>query len=104
MLLECTIEQLDVGPVTPEAAIEMGSLGYLQWLAGLPGDAGYRNEVVRAYVMAEPLSTVSPAVAVFCELLDASLKTPFAPLPLVLPPVRRRGGAVERRKRLRHHT
>jgi hypothetical protein len=97
MLLERTIAQLDIGPVPPERAAEMGRMGYMQWLAGLPGCADYRREALRAHALARPFRGASPAVAAFCDLLVASTRMPPAPLPLALPPRRRRGGARGRR-------
>ena len=97
MLLERTIFQLDVGHVPPEQADAMGHAGYLQWLGGLPGDAGYINEANRAYEMAYPFIKTSPAVAVFCQLLSASASVPPVVLELKLPGRKRRGGAKARR-------
>ena len=97
MFLERTISQLDIGPVPPERANEMARLGFLQWLAGFPGHADYRQEAMHAYTMAKPFARTSPAIAVFCELLTASIRNPREPLPLALPPRRRRGGAHARR-------
>ncbi|MCQ0972128.1 hypothetical protein MLD63_17045 [Paracoccus sp. TK19116] len=97
MLLERTIRQLHIGPVTPARAQEMGHLGYLQWLGALRGTADYRREVARALTVARPMAAASPAVAIFCDLLERSAQTPIAPLPLSLPPRQRRGGARARR-------
>jgi len=97
MLLNLTITQLDIGPVPPARAQEMGQLGYIQWLSGLRPMANYRAEAMRAYAAAQPFLKTSPAVAVFCDLLVASTRTPSAPLPLALPIRNRRGGARARR-------
>jgi hypothetical protein len=97
MLLERTISQLDIGPLAPRVARELGRLGYLQWLGALKGGASYRAEALRAYEMAEPFAHNSPAVAVFCDLLVASTSGPPAPLDLALPLGARRGGAKARR-------
>ncbi|NRB35080.1 MAG: hypothetical protein HRU31_10090 [Rhodobacteraceae bacterium] len=97
MLLERTIAQLDVGQVSPSQAEKMGHLGYLQWLGALPGEAGYLQEAMRAYDMAQPFIRTSPAVAVFCQLLMASTAMPLVPLELKLPARTRRGGAKARR-------
>ena len=97
MLLERTISQLDIGPVPPDHATELGQLGYLQWLASLPRDADYIGEAMHAYTTAQPLLRSSPAVAVFCDLLVASTRQPIAPLPMRLPTRERRGGAQARR-------
>lgn len=96
MLLERTISQLDTGYLPQARAQELGQLGYMQWLGGLPGDAEYRREAMRAYWAAAPFIRTSPAVAVFCDLLVASTRMPPAPLPLSLPR-HRRGGARARR-------
>ena len=98
MLLEHTIRQLDIGPVPPEQAAEMGALGFMQWLAALPGYTSYREEAERAYGRAKPFSRTSPAVAEFCELLACSMRTPLAPVALAAPNPRRRGGAPARRR------
>jgi len=97
MQLEQTIRQLDVGPLPPDEADSMGQLGYMQWLGGLNGSADYRREARRACALARPFADVSPAVAVFCALLRASLPSPLVLLPLALPPRSRRGGAAARR-------
>lgn len=97
MILELTIRQLDIGPVPHSRAIELGQLGYMQWLGSLPSHAGYRNEAQRALELAQPFIACSPAVAVFCDLLRASIRVSPAPLALALPERRRRGGAGSRR-------
>ena len=97
MLLERTIAQLDIGRTTHERALELGHLGYIQWLGGLPSMSDYRKEALRALAMAASFSDNSPAIGVFCDLLIASLQTPFEPLPLKLPQRQRRGGALARR-------
>ena len=96
MLLDRTITQLDTGYVTRARALELGGLGYLQWLGALPGGADYHGEAIRAHAAAAPFRRRSPAVAVFCDLLVASTRMPPAPLPLSLPR-HRRGGARARR-------
>jgi hypothetical protein len=97
MLLDRTISQLDIGPVPPDAAAELAHLGYMQWLAALPGDGHYPRAAMEAHAAAAPLSGRSPAVAVFCGLLLASVQIPPVPLALDLPVPQRRGGAVARR-------
>jgi hypothetical protein len=97
MLLDHTISQLDIGPVPPERAAELGRLGYMQWLGALPGHSDYRQEAMRAHAQALPYARRSPAVAAFCDLLVASTRMPPAPLPLSLPVRHRRGGARARR-------
>lgn len=100
MILELTISQLDSGALSPEQAAEKGQLGYMQWLGALPGRADYHREAQRAYDRAQPFERGSPAVAVFCELLLASMEMPPRPLPLSLPQRSRRGGAQARRHSL----
>ncbi len=97
MLLERTISQLDIGRLPPDAAMELGHLGYMQWLAGLPGGANYRSAAMEAWATAQPFARASPAVAVFCDLLVASTRAPLEPLTLCLPTRQRRGGARARR-------
>jgi len=97
MLTERTLIQLQIHPGTPARARELGQLGYMQWLAGLPADAAYPYEVRRALRLAAPFEASDPAVAAFCTLLRTSLQRPFAPLDLSLPRPRRRGGARMRR-------
>jgi hypothetical protein len=97
MLLERTISQLDIGPIPLPRAYELGQLGYMQWLGWLPPMADYRKEAMRAYAAAQPFIRTSPAVAVFCDLLVASTRSPIEPLPLSWPTRHRRGGARARR-------
>jgi len=96
MLLERTLTQLDIGQVSPGRAIQMGRMGYIQWLGALRGDASYTGEVERALRAALPRCG-SPAVAAFCELLLESLTGPAHALPLELPLPERRGGSQARR-------
>ena len=100
MFLERTILQLDLGPLPPARALELGRMGYMQWLGALPGRASYPGEAMRAYTMAAPFRHRSPAVAVFCDLLVESTRMPPVPLGLSLPARQRRGGARVRRSRL----
>lgn len=97
MILELTISQLDIGVVTPQRAQEMGQLGYVQWLGALPGHTSYRQQAEHALAKAAPFRDTSPAVAVFCDLLNQSLTFPPRALPLALPLKQRRGGARARR-------
>ena len=97
MLLKRTITQLDIGVIPRPRAIELGHLGYLQWLRALPGHANYHKEALRAHAMAEPFRHNSPAVAVFCDLLIASIQLPPVALDLHFPVRQRRGGARARR-------
>lgn len=97
MFLERTISQLDVGYLEPERASELGQMGYMQWLGWLPGSADYHHTARHALTVAAPFAAVSPAVAVFCDLVGASLDMPPKPLALKLPERRRRGGHKARR-------
>lgn len=97
MLLERTIAQLDTGPMPPDEARQMGQLGYMQWIAWLPRDADYLSAAARAYEAARPFMLHSPAVAAFCDLLQASIEQPLKPLDLSMPARQRRGGAKARR-------
>ncbi len=97
MLLEQTILQLDIGPVPQTRAVELGHMGYMQWLGGLPGQANYRLAALHALTMAAPFMDNSPAVAVFCDLVIASTRSPLEALNLRLPAHHRRGGARARR-------
>ncbi len=100
MLLERTIRQLDIGAVPHPRAQALGRMGYLQWLGGLPGDANYHREAMRACAAALPFKGRSPAVAVFCDLLIASTGQAPAILDLPFPVPRRLGGAQARRSEL----
>lgn len=97
MILQRTILQLDTGPMPETEARQMGQLGYMQWIAGLPGEVDYLSAARQAHVTAAPFIEHSPAVAAFCDLLETSLETPLQPLPLSMPPKQRRGGANARR-------
>ncbi len=97
MLLERTIRQLDIGQVSPKRALELGQLGYLQWLGGVPGNAGYAAAAMAAHAEASRYRHNSPAVAVFCDLLITSARAPLAPMSLSLVPRQRRGGTASRR-------
>ena len=100
MLLERTLTQLDIGYVRQETAEKLGHLGYAQWLGALPGHANYLREAHHARELARPFVCTSPAVAVFYQLLTASIDAPLAPLALKLPAPARRGGARARRDAL----
>lgn len=100
MLLERTIHQLDIGPIPAEQARKMAEMGYVQWLGALPGRASYHAEARRALLAARPFEETSPAVAAFCQLLNASLSLPPRPLPIAMPARKRRGGAQARRMSL----
>lgn len=100
MILERTICQLDIGPVPPDRARELGQMGYLQWLGSLPPMASYPRAAMQAYEIAAPLGPTSPAVAAFCDLLVASTRSPLEPLDLSLPTRQRRGGSKARRTAL----
>lgn len=100
MLLARTISQLDIGQIPQDQAEALGHLGYMQWLGSLRGQSDYIKQALHAYELARPFMQTSPAVAVFCELLLASTKTPLTPLNLKLPKRTRRGGAKARRAAL----
>lgn len=100
MLFELTLTQLQVDPGNAERTRELGQLGYMQWLGGLPANASYEAEAVKAYLVAMDFAETDPAVAVFCGLIRDSLRRPLQPLDLALPKPRRRGGARERRRGL----
>ena len=97
MLIQKTLLQLQTRADTPERALELGRMGYMQWLGGLPGASNYAFEAQKAYRYARPFAQTDPAVDAFCDLLRQSLKHPLKPLDLALPKPRRRGGASERR-------
>jgi hypothetical protein len=101
MLTERTLIQLlsqkAPADAEPDRARELGRLGYMQWLGGLPSDLPYPHEAARALRMAHPFASASAPVAEFCGLLAASLVQPLTPLDLDLPPPRRRGGTRMRR-------
>lgn len=97
MILERTIIQLDTGDVPADEARQMGQLGYMQWIASLPGNADYPQAALHAFDKAAPFMVHSPAVAEFCKLLLISLEAPLTPLPLAMPTRQRRGGAQARR-------
>jgi hypothetical protein len=97
MLLDLTITQLDIGPISEGRAQELAALGYLQWLGALPGDLGYPQAAMAAYEQALPFRHRSPAIAVFCDLLVASTMAPVTPVALSVPWRQRRGGAQARR-------
>ncbi|SMH57282.1 hypothetical protein [Maritimibacter sp. HL-12] len=95
-----TLSQLLMAPADPARAREIGQMGYMQWLAGLPGGACYAAEARRALCAAQPFAASDPAVAEVCRVLRASLGGPTVALGLALPAPRRRGGAGERRRAL----
>lgn len=100
MLTEKTLLQLLSHPASqtsPERARELGQLGYMQWLGGLPPRAPYPAEAVRALTLSRPFEAASPAVTEFCRLLRLSVQAPLSPLDLALPQPRRRGGTKTRR-------
>lgn len=99
MLHERTIHQIRMSKATPERAKDIGRMGYMQWLGGLPGHSSYEAEAVRAYLLAMDHMESDPAIAEFCDLIRKSLRTPLRPLDLPLPKPQRRGGARVRRSR-----
>ncbi|WOI56224.1 hypothetical protein [Palleronia sp. LCG004] len=92
-----TINGLRMRPESSERAREIGLMGYVQWLDSLPGSAPYEEEAICAYLAAMDLERSEPAVAVFCNLLRASLQRPLSPLDLGALAPRRRGGSRARR-------
>lgn len=100
MLLERTISQLDIGQIPQNQAEALGHMGYMQWLGSLRGQSNYIEQAMHAYELAHPFKETSPAVAVFCDLLLASVEAPLTPLNLKLPKRARRGGARARRAAL----
>jgi len=100
MDISYTMSLLLMAPADPDRAREIGQMGYMQWLAGLPGGVRYEAEVRRALRVAADFIESDPAVAEFCRLLRVSLRGPLEPLELALPAPRRRGGARERRRAL----
>lgn len=99
-MLEQTIHQLDAGNMPPELAQETGQLGYMQWLGSLNGAADYLEEAQKALAKSASFSATSPAVRVFCDLLQKSIENPLSPLGLKMPARHRRGGASARRASL----
>ena len=100
MQTEKTLIQLLSHPASrtaPARAVELGQLGYMQWLGGLPPGVPYVREATCALALAQSFEVASPAVAEFCRLLRASLRLPLAPLDLALPRPQRRGGTRMRR-------
>lgn len=98
MLLQRTISQLDTGPIAPERAEELAAMGYQQWLYGLPGGVSFPEAAAQAHAKALPFAGRSNAVAMFCDMLLASLILLPMPLQLRQPVPQRRGGARARRK------
>ena len=72
MLIARTLTQLQVNAGSPERAREIGQMGYMQWLAGLPGAACYLTEATHAYNAALPFRDTDAAVAVFCQQVARS--------------------------------
>lgn len=97
MQIERTLTQLQVKLSSPQRARELGQMGYMQWLGGLPGHADYNAEAAKAWMIASDFRETDAAVAVFCDLLIASVEHPLQPLDLALPKPARRGGARARR-------
>ncbi|MCV6596059.1 MAG: hypothetical protein OIF40_03095 [Mangrovicoccus sp.] len=98
MLLERTLTTLQTRAECPTRAQELGTLGYLQWLAGLRPGANYLEETQAALRLAQGFEATDPAVAAFCALLRASTDRPLQMLELTLPERKRRGGAKARRR------
>ena len=99
MFLERTISQLDIGRVSQDKAHELGHLGFMQWLGGLSAQESYIEAAQLALNTSRIFAGRSPAIAVYCDLLTASMRMPPQPLTLTLSPRGRRGGARARRVR-----
>lgn len=99
-LVERTITQLKANRASTRRASELGQLGYMQWLGGLPAAADYISEAEQAYGLASRFMAENPPLAEFCKLLRQSIQHPLKPLDLALPRPRRRGGARSRRQAL----
>ena len=100
MFTEMTLSQLQATRPDPIRARELGELGFLQWLATLPGDADYEACAVQAWMTAQEESPDHPAVAAFREMIRQTLARPTTPLTFTRPKPRRRGGAQARRRSL----
>lgn len=100
MIIQRTLNGLQLDTPTPERAQELAHLGYMQWLGALPASADYEAEAVKAYLLAMDFIDTDPGIAAFCALIRQSLRRPLYPLGLALPKPRRRGGARQRRKAL----
>ena len=98
MVLDTILDNLRLTNSDPHRAHELGQLGYMEWLASLPGDSDFNQQAMIAYERALPFRRSAPAVAVFCDLLVEATRMPIAPLNLSLPDAHRRGGARARRQ------
>ena len=97
MVLDQVLFKLQARTPTRQRALELGRLGYIEWLGSLPADADYSHAAMAAYTRAAELRRMAPAVAVFCDLLVQSTRMPIQPLDLEPPAAVRRGGARARR-------
>ena len=100
MFLARTIFRLDIGDVPPDEALSLAQLGYMQWLGGLPGQSNYRDEAKRALAASAPFKGTSPAVAMFCDLVERSTARPVSVIDIKVCKLGRRGGAQARRQTL----
>ena len=98
MVLDRILDRLRLRSAEPRRPHELGQLGYIEWLASLPGDSDFNQQAMIAYERARPFRRSTPAIAVFCDLLVAATRMPIAPLDLSLPHACRRGGARARRQ------
>ncbi|TCM86571.1 hypothetical protein [Rhodovulum steppense] len=98
MMLELVLLQMQARGRDPARADEIGQLGFMQWLGGLPGGCDYAAAARAALLRLDAGVPDSPTLASFRGLLAASLAMPPRPLGLSLPVPRRRGGARARRQ------
>jgi hypothetical protein len=98
MVLNHVLNRLQSHPADQLRAVELGQLGFMEWLGSLPGDSDFDRQARAAYARALPFQRVSPAIAVFCALLLAARRMPPEPLNLCLPRPHRRGGSKARRQ------
>lgn len=100
MILERTLHMLQTHSDTQARAAELGRLGFMQWLGGLDGRAGFAQQASAALEAAADFRETDPAVDVFCRLISEACEMPPKPLDLALPQQRRRGGARARRRKI----
>jgi hypothetical protein len=100
MLLERTLHMLQTQTDSEARRKELARMGFMQWLGGLDGQAGFAPQARCALAAAERFRETDPAVAQFCLLIEEALLMPPRPLSLALPVKRRRGGARSRRRAL----
>ena len=95
--LDRILDKLARAPADPRRAEDLARLAYLEWLATLPGDAGFVQAAVAAHGRARPVARHSLAAAVFRRLLRMAAEEAPRPLALSLPSAHRRGGTRTRR-------